>query len=34
LVTLSLSVLFGSLLGVLSALLAHMIRRSMNRDAA
>jgi hypothetical protein len=33
LVTLSLSVLFGSLLGVLAALLAHMMRRTMNRNA-
>jgi hypothetical protein len=33
-VTLSLSVLFGSLLGLLAALLAHMIRRSMTRDAS
>ena len=34
LVTLALATLFGSLLGILAALLSHMLRRSMDRTAA
>jgi len=34
LATLSMAVLFGSLLGVMASLLAHVLRRSMSRDAA
>ena len=33
LVTLALAALFGSLLGILAALLSHMLRRSMDRTA-
>lgn len=33
LVTLALATLFGSLLGILAALLSHMLRRSMDRTA-
>ncbi len=34
LVTLALAALFGSLLGLLASLLSHMLRRSMDRNAA